>query len=91
MVMIDYYYEFLKGTNVQGQDIRYGLLRGYHPEDAHPRIHDMHNHCWRIATRVWLENANGMIQVKQGTREIHNRINGREMTWVKLQAQELET
>lgn len=89
--MIDYYYEFPDDTMVQGQDIKFGILRGYHPDESTDAYHMLHSHCWVIATRVWLENANGMIQVKQGTREIHRRIDGREMTWIKLRARELES
>lgn len=88
--MIDYYYEFEPGTVVFDQPTRYALLRGYHPEEASTSQHLFHGHCYINATRVWLENANGMILVRDQGRNCHRRIDRREVTWIKLQAREIE-
>lgn len=88
--MIDYYYEFPEGHRVFGEPIRYALLRGYHPEEATTSQHLFHSQCCLESTRVWLENANGAYLVRRGRRDVHEPIHAKEMTWVKLQARELE-
>ena len=88
--MIDYYYEFGPGQQVFGEPTRYALLRGYHPTDASTSQRLFHNECYNHAVRVWLENANGAYLVKQDGRDVHERIHLKEMTWIKLQAREIE-
>jgi hypothetical protein len=88
--MIDYYYEFPIGTRVFDQPTRYALLRGYHPEEASTSQHLFHNQCYTEATRVWLENANGAVLVREHGQDVHEKIHPKEMTWIKLQAREIE-
>lgn len=88
--MIDYYYEFPEGSRVFDQPTRYALMRGYHPEEASTSQHLFHSECCNNATRVWLENANGAVLVRKGGRDVHERVQAKEMTWVKLQAREIE-
>ncbi len=78
--MIDYYYELEDG---------YGLQRGYHPEDADIYQQRLHSQCYQNARRIWLENANGMILIRQDGRDVHKKIDPKEMTWIKLLAREL--
>lgn len=79
-LVIDYYYELKDG---------YGLQRGYHPEDADPYQQRLHSQCYQDARRIWLENANGMILIRQDGRDVHKKIDPKEMTWIKLLAREL--
>lgn len=84
MLMIDYYYEFTEASPA------YGVLRGYHLELNETRLHDLHHRCWLNSSRVWLENANGITQVKDGRRDVHRRVSKRDIVWIKLLSQELE-
>lgn len=88
--MIDYYYEFPPGHSVFGQPTRYALMRGYHPEQASTSQHLFHSECYNNSIRVWLENANGAYLVRQSGREVHEKIQPKELTWIKLQAREME-
>lgn len=88
--MIDYYYEFSTPLEHDGQKIRYGLQRGYHPEEADQYQQMLHGHCYVQAQRIWLENANGAVLVRRDRRDVHEPINPRELTWIKLQAREIE-
>ena len=88
--MIDYYYEFPQGTKVFDQPTRYALMRGYHPDEASISQHLFHSECCLEATRVWLENANGAALVKLHKRDVHEKIQPKELTWIKLQAREIE-
>ena len=88
--MIDYYYEFPEGTRLFDRTTRFAFMRGYHPEEATPTQHLCHSECYVMATRIWLENANGAVLVKIGRRDVHEPINPRELTWIKLQAREIE-
>jgi len=87
--MIDYYYEFPEGTELFSQSVRYAFQRGYHPEESSTGAKILHNACFRMASRVWLENANGLTLVQEHGREVHKRCHPKEMTWIKLQAREL--
>ena len=88
--MIDYYYEFPPGMKLFDQDVRYGFLRGFHPEDASVTLSRFHSKCFENASRVWLENSNGTNLVKNGRDwYISERVNHRELTWIKLQAKNL--
>ncbi len=89
--MIDYYFEFRpQDQHHLGLDFPYGFIRGYHPEHA-PWGHQLqHSQLWFGSHRVWLENANGAVLVKLDCREVHHRINARELVWIKLQAREIE-
>lgn len=87
--MIDYYYEFPENIRLFDQSIRYGLQRGYHPEESDQYQQMLHGHCYIQAKRIWLENANGMILVRNNGRDVHERIDPKEMTWIKLLAREL--
>jgi len=87
--MIDYYYEFQEGTKIEGRPLRYGLQRGYHPEESGAYQHLLHSHCYTSSRRIWLENANGMILVRENGRDVHQRINHKEVAWIKLVAREL--
>ena len=88
--MIDYYYEFPEGSRIFDQVTRYALLRGYHPEEASTSQQLFHSQCYASATRIWLENANGAYLIRRGTRDVHEPILPKEMTWIKLQAREIE-
>jgi hypothetical protein len=39
---------------------------------------------------VWLENANGAVLIRANGRDVHHRVNARELTWIKLQAREID-
>ena len=56
--MIDYYYEFPVGTKLFNEPVRYAFQRGYHPEDCTTGAKILHNACFQMASRIWLENAN---------------------------------
>lgn len=88
--MIDYYYEFPVGSKIFDQPTRYAMLRGYHPEDASTSQQLFHSQCYAMATRIWLENANGAYLIRSGSRDVHEPIRPKEMTWIKLQAREIE-
>jgi hypothetical protein len=88
--MIDYYYEFPQGTDVLGDTVRYGFMRGYHPDDDSEARQILHGQCYVASSRVWLENANGAVLVRRDRRDVHEPINPRELTWIKLQAREIE-
>jgi hypothetical protein len=87
--MIDYYYEFTDGTDVLGDAVRYAFMRGYHPDDDSAARQMLHGQCYVTASRVWLENANGAVLVRRGRRDVHEPINSRELTWIKLLAREI--
>lgn len=88
--MIDYYYEFPQGSDVLGDTVRYAFLRGYHPDDDSEARQILHGQCYVASSRVWLENANGAVLVRRDRRDVHEPINPRELTWIKLQAREIE-
>jgi hypothetical protein len=88
--MINYYYEFPEGSRVFDQPTRYALMRGYHPEEASAGQQLFHSQCYVNAQRIWLENANGCYLVREQGRDVHRPIQPKEMTWVKLQAREIE-
>ena len=87
--MIDYYYEFPQGTLLFGEPVRYAFQRGYHPEESTSGARILHNACFQMARRIWLENANGLTLVQEYGREVHKKCQAKEMTWIKLQAREL--
>jgi hypothetical protein len=87
--MIDYYYEFPEGTQLFNQFVRYAFQRGYHPEESSTGAKILHNACFQMASRIWLENANGLTLVQEHRREVHKKCLPKEMTWIKLQAREL--
>jgi hypothetical protein len=88
--MIDYYYEFPHGSDVLGETVRYAFMRGYHPDDDSEARQILHGQCYVASSRVWLENANGAVLVRRDRRDVHEPINPRELTWIKLQAREIE-
>jgi hypothetical protein len=87
--MIDYYYEFPVGTKLFNEPVRYAFQRGYHPEDCSTGTKILHNACFQMASRIWLENANGLTLVREYGRNVHKKCWRMEMTWIKLQAKEL--
>ena len=84
--MIDYYYEF----NDEKQGVGYGFIRGFHPEDTTEERSLLHSRCWTNSTRVWLENANGAALIRDHDRDVWQRVNHRELSWIKLQARDME-
>lgn len=88
--MIDYYYEFLPDAELDGVPMRYGFQRGIHPEYSPDNLRYMHNRYYMQARRVWAENANGMTLIRENGKDVHQRINRPEVTWIKLQARELD-
>jgi hypothetical protein len=89
MVMIDYYYEFDSDYQLDGVPVRYGFQRGMHPEWSPEVLRLQHNLLYQRAVRVWAENANGMTLIREQGRDVHERVNHRVMTWIKLQAHDL--
>ena len=88
--MIDYYFEFPEGTKLFDRPVgRYAFLRGYHPDESSTGMKIIHNYCYRMSVRTWIENANGLVLAREHGREIHKKCPPRQMTWIKLQAQEL--
>ena len=90
VVMIDYYYEFPEGSDVLGETVRYAFMRGYHPDDDSEARQMLHGQCYVASSRVWLENANGAVLIRANGRDVHHQINARELTWIKLQARDIE-
>ena len=88
--MIDYYYEFSERSDVLDDAVRYGFMRGYHPDDDSEARQMLHGQCYVTASRVWLENANGAVLIRANGRDVHHRVNARELVWIKLQAREIE-
>jgi hypothetical protein len=88
--VIDYYYEFPEGTKLFDQPTRYAIQRGYHPEYSNHYQRSLHQHCYEYASRMWLENANGAVLIRMHGRDVHEKIQPKELTWIKLQARELE-
>ena len=88
--MIDYYYEFAPGYKIFDQPVRYAFQRGYHPEHSTQYQRTLHGQCYEHATRIWLENANGAVLIRMYGRDVHEKIQPKELTWIKLQARELE-
>ena len=88
--MIDYYYEFPEGFKIFDEPTRFALFRGYHPEEASTTQHLFHGQCYINARRIWLENANGALLIRINGRDVHEPIHPKEMTWIKLQAREIE-
>lgn len=88
--MIDYYYEFPEGSTLFGQPMRYAILRGHHPEELDGTGQKiLHNACFQMASRIWLENANGILLVREHGRDVHKKCDPKIITWLKLQAKEL--
>jgi hypothetical protein len=42
-----------------------------------------------MASRIWLENANGLTLVREYGRDVHKKCQPKKLTWIKLQAKEL--
>jgi hypothetical protein len=87
--MIDCYFEFEPGTKIMHEPTHYAVLRGYHPDEATMGLKIVHNTCYKLAVRVWVENANGLTLSREYGRDVHKPCRPREMTWIKLQAREL--
>ena len=88
--MIDYYYEFPQGTKLFNEPVRYAFQRGYHPEELDGTGQKiLHNACFQMASRIWLENANGILLVREHGRDVHKKCDPKIITWLKLQAKEL--
>jgi hypothetical protein len=87
--MIDYYFEFEPDTEIMHEPTHYAILRGFHPDDATLGLKIVHNTCYKLAVRVWVENANGITLVREHDRDCHQKCDPRVLTWIKLQAREL--
>lgn len=87
--MIDYYFEFEPDTEIFHEATRFAVLRGFHPDEASLGLKIVHNTCYKLAKRIWLENANGLTLVQEHGREVHKKCQPKQMTWLKLQAREL--
>ena len=87
--MVDYYFEFEPGTEIMDQPTRFAVLRGYHPDDATLGLKIVHNTCFKLAVRVWVENANGITLIREHDRDCHKKCDSATLTWIKLQAREL--
>jgi hypothetical protein len=89
---MNYYYEIdpkYDGT-VFGDKWRYWCMYNCSPADNGKMCFKTHDDFVARSTRVWLENANGAVLVRQHGRDIHEKIQPKELTWIKLQARELE-
>ena len=84
--MIDFYYEFPEGSKVFDQPVRYGLLRGWHPDQIDSYQHTLHSQCYVNASRIWLENANGVYQIKPDWYGMRGHVDPREFTMIKLKS-----
>lgn len=87
--MIDYYFEFNPGTEIMNEPTRFAVMRGYHPDEATLGLKIVHNTCYKLALRVWVENANGIALVREHDRDCHKKCDPAVLTWIKLQAREL--
>jgi hypothetical protein len=84
--MINYYYELADGVTAFGREEKYVTLQNIHPGE-HKSLMHIHDQAVKHSTRVWLENANGVTEVKSiGS---WNRVNPKEFVWIKLRAREL--
>ena len=88
--MIDYYYEF-NDAAARDWGMRYGFLRGFHPDEDSDQRMMQHSLCWASSLRVWLENANGAVLIRDQGRETWERINHQELAWIKLRARDIES
>lgn len=87
--MIDYYYEF-NDKAARDWGMRYGFLRGFHPETDSDQRMTRHSLCWVSSDRVWLENSNGAVLIRDQGRETWAPINHQELAWIKLRARDVE-
>jgi hypothetical protein len=87
--MIDFYFEFEHNTEIFHTPTRYAMLRGYHPNNATTGLRIVQNTCFKLAVRVWVENANGITLIREHDRDCHQKCDPRVLTWIKLQAREL--
>jgi len=89
--VIDYYYEFRPDTQQHlGIYFHYGFTHGYHPEQSPWEHRLQHTQLWTGSSRIWLENTNAAVLIRANGRDVHHGINARELTWIKLQAREIE-
>lgn len=87
--VIDYYYEFPEDMKLFNEPIRFGFLRGFHPELGSEYNKFLHRQAYENSVRIWLENANGLTLVREHGRDVYKKCSSRDITWLKLQAKEL--
>lgn len=91
--MINWYYQLPEHTQLLGETIRYLAQYDYHP-DSVDRDKYIHTAAYAIADHVWLENANGVVEVKRDGRPLPDHVlqpaNLAEFMMVKLCAQIIE-
>lgn len=91
--MINYYYQLPPNTEFLGESAQYLAQYDYNP-DSIDRDKYVHVCAYAMADHVWLENANGVIEVKRDGRILADHIlrpaNPREFTMVKLRARTIE-
>ena len=87
--MVDYYFEFDPETEIFHKLTRFAVLRGFHPDEASLGLKIVHNTCYKLARRIWVENANGIALVRENDRDCYKRCDSAMLTWIKLQAREL--
>lgn len=89
--MINYYYELAPDVTVFGRkDLQYLAHFDVHPGRANGINWTLHDEALRASTRVWMENANGVRQIKPTWTEYNSEIRAAEFTWIKLKCQDIE-
>lgn len=89
---MNYYYELPEDISVFGRPGGgYFMLTDCSPAEGGWTDHVLHNHAYKYAERVWLENANGVTLVKEpGYKDAFKSVDEIEFTWIKLKARRFE-
>lgn len=88
--MINYYYQLPPGTTFFGEPVQYLAQYGFHNANSEDRDKHIHVCAWAMAEHVWLENANGVVEIKRNGRSLPDHVlkhaNPIEFIMVKLRA-----
>ena len=86
--MLNYYYEIKDDVQVFGQDIKYLSITDLKPDTIGWR--HIHDEAVQHSRRVWLENANGVYQVKPAHALHRPYTDLREFALIKLKSRTIE-
>ena len=84
--MINYYYEIKEDVTVFGKDIKYLAQFDFNPAEAMAYEFKVHDDAVAHSRRVWLENANGVYQVKPDWYGMRGHVDPHEFTLIKLKS-----
>lgn len=90
--MIDVYYELEPNAKLFGKSYKYLAQFNFHPENSSAGERRLHHEALLNSNRAWIENANGVTIIKNRRAIYHHLepVNYRELTWIKLQAVNIE-